>query len=75
MRVSRRVRLRALALNVVIFRSVFFEDVEVHYSGSPIILTNVTFINCTFVMDNGTNARALGLTLLASAKITFRTES
>ena len=56
-------------------RSVFFEDVEVHYSGSPIILTNVTFINCTFVMDNGTNARALGLTLLASAKITFRTES
>ena len=56
-------------------RSVFFEDVEVHYSGSPLILKNVTFINCTFVMDNGTNARSLGLTLLESAKITFRTES
>lgn len=56
-------------------RSVFFKDVEVHYSGGPLILKNVTFINCIFVMDNGTNARSLGMTLLASAKITFRTES
>jgi len=57
------------------FRNVFFDGVEVHYSGAPLILENVTFINCTFVMDNNTNGRTLGKRLLASASVTFQTES
>ena len=56
-------------------RSVFFKDVEIHYSGAPLIIENVTFINCTFVMDNGANTRSFGRTLLASERIDFRADS
>lgn len=53
-------------------RNVFFRGVEVHYGGAPLILENVTFMNCTFVMDNDTNTRSLGKALLASTPVTFR---
>jgi hypothetical protein len=56
-------------------RSVFFDHVEVHYSGAPLILENAVFIGCTFVMDNVANGRLLGIRLLSSNSVTFRAES
>lgn len=53
-------------------RNVVLIGVEVHYSGAPVILENVIFINCVFVFDNNDGARKLGRMLLASATINFR---
>jgi hypothetical protein len=46
--------------------------VEIHYSAGQVILENVIFINCTFVMDNTDPCRRLGEEMLASANIDFR---
>jgi hypothetical protein len=54
------------------FRNVVFDNVEVHYSGAPIVLENVTFISCVFVFDNNDRGRGLGQALLASGNINFR---
>lgn len=49
-------------------RHVIFENVEIHYTGKPLILENVVFFNCTFVLDNNEPVRQLGEHLLASAE-------
>jgi hypothetical protein len=54
------------------FRNVVFTGVEIHYSGNPVILENVLFIDCVFVFDNNDHGRKLGQTLLASANVNFR---
>jgi hypothetical protein len=55
------------------FRNVVFEHVEIHYSGSPIVLENVSFISCVFVFDNNDRGRELGQALLASSgNVNFR---
>ena len=40
-------------------RSVIFQGVTIHYRGSATIMRNVYFLNCTFVMENSPNSRAL----------------
>jgi hypothetical protein len=41
--------------------------------GKPLILENVVFFNCTFVLDNNEPVRQLGEHLLASAEtVSFR---
>jgi hypothetical protein len=58
----------AITLDGQYLRHVVLKDVEVHYSGSsPVILEDVMFINCTFVMENDDRTRALGETLLSSS--------
>jgi hypothetical protein len=47
-------------------------NVEVHFSGGPVILEDVTFINCTFVFDNVATSRELGERLLADSSVNFR---
>ena len=47
-------------------------NVEVHFSGGPVILEDVTFINCTFVFDNVAKSRELGERLLADSLVSFR---
>jgi hypothetical protein len=63
----------ATQLDGMHLRRVVFKGVEVHYSGGPLILENVSFINCVFVFDNNEHGRDLGRTLLASASVDFRT--
>jgi hypothetical protein len=62
-----------LTLDGFYLRSVVLEGVTVHYNGGPVILENVTFINCRFVMDNVDNSRAFSSQLLASSAVNFRT--
>jgi hypothetical protein len=57
------------------FRHVVLIGVEVHYSGSPLVLEDVLFVDCTFVMDNDRPARTLGDAILASSKVTVRIDA
>jgi hypothetical protein len=51
-------------------RRFIFENVEIVYSGAPVELDDVMFVNCTFVFDNQSNSRTLGAFLLASDTVT-----
>ena len=53
-------------------RHVVFDNVEIHYSGKPLILEDVTFINCAFVLENTEPGRKLGEEILASSPVNFR---
>ena len=53
-------------------RNVVFESVEIHYSGAPVILESVVFINCVFVFDNNDHGRKLSKTLLAESNVNYR---
>jgi hypothetical protein len=55
-------------------RHATLQDVEVHYTGQPVILEDVIFINCTFVFDNNNSGRDLSQALLASEHINFRAQ-
>ena len=63
----------AIRLDGQYLKKVVLLGVEIHYKNKPVILENVAFINCTFVIDNGDNARELAKQLLASDTITFKT--
>jgi hypothetical protein len=65
----------AMTLDRMHFRNVVVENVEVHYSGQPLILEDVIFINCAFVFDNNDPGRKLGEAVLASASVNFRAAS
>jgi hypothetical protein len=54
-------------------RHVIFQDVEIHYTGKRLIMENVAFVKCRFVLENTEAARQLGEHLLASAQtVSFR---
>jgi len=50
---------------------VIFFGTEVHYSGAPIILEDVLFVNCTFVFDNADRSRSLAEKITSSEFVTF----
>jgi len=47
-------------------KNVIFKNVELHYAGGPLILTNVYFVNCRFVMDPASNSIELAQTILST---------
>jgi hypothetical protein len=53
-------------------RNLVFSNTEIHYSGLPVLLENVIFINCVFIFDNNDSGRRLSRTLLASANVNFQ---
>jgi hypothetical protein len=55
----------------IYMRHVFLRNVEVHYSGGPLHLDDVTFIDCKFVFDNTENARRLAQAILSIQRVTF----
>lgn len=48
-------------------RNVIFKGVEIHYSGNNLILENVVFVRCRFIMDNKESCRDLAGRILASS--------
>jgi hypothetical protein len=62
----------ATILDNMFLRNVVFQNVEIHYSGAQIDLKNVTFVNCTFVIDNNLPGRELGNKMLASNSVSFK---
>ncbi len=54
-------------------RNVIFEGVRIHYTGGPLILENVYFVNCTFdVTNNSVGQNFVAAALSSSTGITFR---
>jgi hypothetical protein len=62
-----------IRLDNMYVRNLVYEEMTIHYSGGPVILNNVMFINCRFVIDNVPNGRALGSQILAATRISFHT--
>jgi hypothetical protein len=57
------------------FKHVVFRNVEIYYSGGPVVLSDVIFINCTFKMKPSRNSESLAVAILApSATTTFSGE-
>jgi hypothetical protein len=65
----------AVSLDDRYVRHAVFEGVEIHYSGKPLKLEDVLFINSIFILENTPSARQLGQTLLASSKVNFEKDS
>jgi hypothetical protein len=60
-----------VSLDGMRMRHVKIRDVEVHYSGEPLILEDVIFIHCKFVMDNSPHTRTVGSAMLMSSRLTI----
>ena len=55
-------------------RHVAFTGVEIHYSGAPLNLENVSFIDCQFVLNSDPPSLELGRAFLAlGERVTYRT--
>ena len=52
--------------NGLVFDNVVFKDVRIIYSGGPLKLDKVYFLNCTFELEPGDKSKILATTLLAS---------
>jgi hypothetical protein len=61
----------AFDLSGLYLRHVVLYDVEVHYNGGPLILEDVTFINCRFVMNETKDTRQLASQVLADRSVQF----
>lgn len=62
----------AMNLDGIYLRHVVLDGVEVHYSGGPVALEDVLFLNCTFILDNSERGRELGRQVLTQANVTYR---
>jgi hypothetical protein len=62
----------AITLDNKYIRHVIFKNVEIHYSGKPLMIEDAVFFNCTFIFDNTPQCRGLGKTLLASSPVNFQ---
>jgi hypothetical protein len=63
-----------LVLDSMQLRNVILRGVHVFYSGGPVVLNNVYFINCVFVMTSNKNTHGLAVAALSpSPSITFNT--
>jgi len=52
-----------------------FGGVEIHFAGKPVIIEDIVFRNCKFVMENPEPSRKREEKLLPSEKIDFRNDS
>jgi hypothetical protein len=61
----------SVAIDNTLMKHVVLRNVAVFYSGGPVVLDDVTFVDCTFVLMNVEAARNFALSVLASTKISF----
>ncbi|HLY17794.1 MAG TPA: hypothetical protein VKR61_11260 [Bryobacteraceae bacterium] len=52
-------------------RHVILNGVEIHYSGTALLMEDVIFINCTFAMDNTESSRALARVIATESNVKF----
>lgn len=60
-----------LDLDGMHLRHVFLNGVEIHYSGKPLMMEDVVFLNCTFIMENIGPTRQLAQAIAADTNIKF----
>jgi hypothetical protein len=61
-----------LELDGMHIRNVIFRNATLGYSGGPVVLENVYFVNCTFKMKLSPESEKLGAMILAAAPTEFR---
>jgi hypothetical protein len=62
----------AVSLDLQDIRQVVFDNVEVHYSGGPLILQNAIFINCRFVLSYVPKVQQFAEAVVSSTTVDFR---
>jgi hypothetical protein len=62
-----------IGLDGMAMKNVVIRNTVVGYSGGPMSLQNVIFVNCTFLFPLNQESRDLGRALLASSAVTFST--
>jgi hypothetical protein len=62
----------AVSLDAHYYRQVVFDGVEVHYHGTAVILDNVLFVNCSFILENDEHTRQFAEQVLEHARISWR---
>lgn len=60
-----------MSLDGMHLRHVLLNSVEIRYSGKALLLEDVAFLNCTFVMDNTEPSRDLAQAIATSANVKF----
>jgi len=61
-----------LRLDGMRLRNVVFTGVEIDYSGSPLIMDNVYFVNCRFRAPRSNSTERFMLAIVDSASVTFK---
>ena len=61
----------AISLDTMDIAHVAFVGVEVHYSGGPVILEDVIFVDCRFVFTNANRSRTLASNILVAETVNF----
>ncbi len=62
----------AMVLDGAYIKNVIIRNTTVQYSGGPLVLDNVYFVNCSFELVPKTNSRQLADVILTSAAATFK---
>jgi hypothetical protein len=66
----------AISLDSLYLRQVIFEGSEIHYSGGkPVVLDNVVFFDCRFVLENDGPGREFAQQVLGASRISWRTNA
>ncbi len=61
----------AVELDQMFMRHVVIRNATVFYSSAPMVLQDVVFVHCVFVMENKPDARTLALSVLAESSVSF----
>lgn len=64
-----------LKIDNYFIKNVVIMNTEVHYQGGAVVLENVYFLNCKFVMDNEPNTRSLGEYVLVNSSVSLKLNS
>jgi len=59
----------AIELDGMRYVHVLMTDVEIHYNGGPVILTDVVFVNCRFVLGNDDRGRQFAQQDLGNSRL------
>jgi hypothetical protein len=63
----------AVVLDGMVMKNVVIRNTLISYSGGPISLSNVIFVNCTFLLPNEMPTREFANTILANSAVSFST--
>ncbi len=62
----------AISIDNMFFKHVVIRNSEIFYSGTPINIEDVVFVNCTFVMINSSQTREFAIAVLSNGPTDFK---
>ena len=64
----------AFQLDTLLVKNVVFRNTTIFYSGGPMNLENIIFVNCTFILPNRAHSRDFAIAALSNSSITFTSD-